>query len=82
MPASVHVADARLLATEKRDLRAHRDGLPGAAPLSVRIEPWSPEPAPVAPPVLTDPDLDDPRAGDPEPLGAVLDEMRFEGGSP
>lgn len=43
MPASVHVADARLLATEKRDLRAHRDGLPGAAPLSVRIEPWSPE---------------------------------------
>ena len=43
MPASVHVADARLLATEKRDLRAHRDGLPGATPLSVRIEPWSPE---------------------------------------
>lgn len=43
MPASVHVADARLLATEKRDLRSHADGLPGATPLAKRIEPWPSE---------------------------------------
>jgi len=43
MPPSVRLADARLLATEKRDLRAHADGLPGAKPLTRRIEAWCAE---------------------------------------